>query len=143
MVKILVIIPARSRSKSVKDKNIRLIAGKPMMVFSIEHALKSKYINRVIVSTDSEKYADIAREYGAETPFLRPIQYATEGWCYWVGRNTLPTGSNLPHIRLLANVKDFFIYLGDLLLTGRGSSSEPVYANKEVIGYIMTTEDNL
>ena len=75
---ILAIIPARSGSKSVIDKNIRLIDGKPMLAYSIEHALKSKYIGRVIVSTDSEKYADIAREYGAEVPFLRPAEYATD-----------------------------------------------------------------
>ncbi len=69
---ILAIIPARSGSKSVKDKNIRLMNGKPMIAYSIEHALKSKTINRVIVSTDSQKYADIALKYGAEVPFLRP-----------------------------------------------------------------------
>lgn len=71
---ILAIIPARSGSKSVIDKNIRLIAGKPMMGYSIQHALGSKYINRVIVSTDSEEYACIAREFGAEVPFLRPAE---------------------------------------------------------------------
>lgn len=49
-----------------------------MLAYSIEHGLKSKYINRVIVSTDSEKYADIAREYGAEVPFMRPAEYATD-----------------------------------------------------------------
>jgi len=78
MKKILAIIPARSGSKSVKHKNIKLIDGKPMMAYSIEHALQSSYINRVIVSTDSEEYATIARKYGAETPFIRPEQYATD-----------------------------------------------------------------
>ncbi len=77
-MKVLAIIPARSGSKSVIDKNIRLINGKPMLAYSIEHAKESKYINRIIVSTDSEKYAKIAREYGAETPFLRPAEYATD-----------------------------------------------------------------
>lgn len=71
---ILAIIPARSGSKSVVDKNIRLIDGVPMLAYSIRHALESEYITRVIVSTDSEKYAEIAREYGAETPFLRPAE---------------------------------------------------------------------
>ena len=75
---VLAIIPARSGSKSVKDKNIRPIAGKPMIAYSIEHALKSPSINRVIVSTDSEKYAQIAKEYGAEVPFIRPAEYATD-----------------------------------------------------------------
>ncbi len=75
---VLAIIPARSGSKSVPHKNIRQIAGKPMLAYSIEHAIKSRYINRIIVSTDSEEYASIAREYGAETPFIRPAEYATD-----------------------------------------------------------------
>ncbi|MBE5963196.1 MAG: acylneuraminate cytidylyltransferase [Lachnospiraceae bacterium] len=75
---IVAIIPARSGSKSVPDKNIRLLNGKPMLAYSIEHALASKYINRVIVSTDSEKYAEIGRRYGAEVPFLRPAEYAQD-----------------------------------------------------------------
>ncbi|MDD2973333.1 MAG: acylneuraminate cytidylyltransferase family protein [Lachnospiraceae bacterium] len=78
MKKILAIIPARSGSKSVKNKNIKVIDGKPMIAYSIRHALESTYINRVIVSTDSEEYAKIAREYGAETPFIRPAEYATD-----------------------------------------------------------------
>ncbi|HBI62959.1 MAG TPA: hypothetical protein DDY31_17445 [Lachnospiraceae bacterium] len=78
MGEVLAIIPARSGSKSVKDKNIRLIDGKPMIAYSIEHAQQAKCIDRVIVSTDSEEYAAIAREYGAETPFLRPAEYATD-----------------------------------------------------------------
>lgn len=78
MGEVLAIIPARSGSKSVKDKNIRMINGKPMMAYSIGHALQAKCIDRVIVSTDSEKYAQIAREYGAEVPFLRPAEYATD-----------------------------------------------------------------
>ncbi len=78
MGEVLAIIPARSGSKSVKDKNIRLIDGKPMIAYSIEHALQAECIDRIIVSTDSEEYARIAREYGAETPFLRPAEYATD-----------------------------------------------------------------
>ena len=74
----LAVIPARSGSKSVKDKNIRTMAGKPMIAYSIEHALNAPSIDRVIVSTDSEKYAAISREYGAEVPFIRPAEYATD-----------------------------------------------------------------
>lgn len=77
-MEVLAIIPARSGSKSVIDKNIRIIGGKPMIAHSIKHGLDSKLINRVIVSTDSEKYADIAKEYGAEIPFIRPAEYATD-----------------------------------------------------------------
>lgn len=72
MPNILAIIPARSGSKSVKDKNVRIMNGKPMLAYSIEHALQSKLVNRVIVSTDSPAYQEVARQYGAETPFLRP-----------------------------------------------------------------------
>lgn len=76
--KVLAVIPARAGSKSVPDKNIRMIGGKPMLAHSIAHGQQSKYINRIIVSTDSEKYAEIARSYGAEVPFLRPDEYATD-----------------------------------------------------------------
>lgn len=69
---ILAIIPARKGSKSILNKNIRKINGKPMMVYSIEHAIKSRYISRTIVSTDSINYSRIAIKYGAEVPFLRP-----------------------------------------------------------------------
>ena len=75
---VLAIIPAQSGSKSVKNKNIRLINGKPMIAYSIGHAKQAACIDRVIVSTDSEEYAEIARKYGAETPFIRPAQYATD-----------------------------------------------------------------
>jgi acylneuraminate cytidylyltransferase len=75
---VLAVIPARSGSKSVIDKNIRLINGKPMIAYSIEHGLKSPSIDRVIVSTDSEIYAAIAKQYGAEVPFIRPAEYATD-----------------------------------------------------------------
>lgn len=75
---ILAIIPARSGSKSIPHKNIRLINGKPMLAYSIDHARGSKYINRIILSTDSEEYARIGREYGAEVPFLRPEEYASD-----------------------------------------------------------------
>ena len=70
-MEILAVIPARSGSKSVVDKNIRLIGGKPMLAYSIQHAKDSGIVNREIVSTDSKKYAEIARQYGANVPFLR------------------------------------------------------------------------
>lgn len=77
-MEILAVIPARAGSKSVPHKNIREIGGKPMLAHSIDHAKASRYINRIIVSTDSEEYAKIARTYGAEIPFLRPAEYATD-----------------------------------------------------------------
>lgn len=67
----IAIIPARSGSKGLADKNIRDLCGKPLLAYSIDAALKSHQFDTVMVSTDSEKYADIAVEYGAEVPFLR------------------------------------------------------------------------
>lgn len=78
MQKILAIIPARSGSKSIPHKNITSILGKPLIAYSIEHALNSRLINRVIVSTDSQYYADVAKKHGAEVPFLRPTAIADD-----------------------------------------------------------------
>jgi CMP-N-acetylneuraminic acid synthetase len=78
MPEILAIIPARSGSKGLADKNIRLFNGKPLLAHSINHATQSKTIDRVIVSTDSVQYAEIAVAFGAETPFLRPAELATD-----------------------------------------------------------------
>ena len=72
MVDILAIIPARSGSKGVSNKNIKALNGHPLMAYSIKAAMLTPTIDRVIVSTDSRRYASIARQYGAETPFLRP-----------------------------------------------------------------------
>ncbi len=71
-MKIISIIPARSGSKRVKNKNIRKLMGLPLLAHTIKHSLSSKLISRTIVSTDSNKYAKIAKKYGAEVPFLRP-----------------------------------------------------------------------
>ena len=71
---ILALIPARSGSKSVRDKNIRPLAGRPLMAWSIAHALSARTVTRTIVSTDSAEYAAIARQYGAEAPFIRPAE---------------------------------------------------------------------
>lgn len=71
-MKILTIIPARSGSKGIPHKNIKLFQNKPLLAHSIGHATKCKHKSKIIVSTDSEEYADIARSYGAEVPFLRP-----------------------------------------------------------------------
>lgn len=76
--KILAIIPARSGSKGLKDKNIKELNGKPMIAYTIEAALKSEVFADVIVSTDSQKYAEIATKYGAEVPFLRPDSLSTD-----------------------------------------------------------------
>ncbi len=77
-MEILAIIPARGGSKGVPRKNIVNLRGKPLIAYSIEQALASKWINRVIVSTDDEEIADIARRYRAEVPFMRPEEFAQD-----------------------------------------------------------------
>lgn len=69
---ILSFIPARSGSKRIPKKNIKLLKGKPLIAYTIEAANKSKHINRTVVSTDSAEIAAVAKQYGAEVPFLRP-----------------------------------------------------------------------
>ena len=71
-MKILAIIPARGGSKGVPLKNIRKLGRKPLIEYTIKSAKKSKYVNRVVVSTDSKKIANIAKSCGAEIPFVRP-----------------------------------------------------------------------
>ncbi|AZO96318.1 acylneuraminate cytidylyltransferase family protein [Halocella sp. SP3-1] len=78
MSKILALIPARAGSKGVKNKNIRELAGKPLIAYTIIEAVKSNMFEDIIVSTDSKKIADIARRYGADVPFLRPKELALD-----------------------------------------------------------------
>ena len=73
---IVALIPARAGSKRVQDKNIRPLNGHPVMAYTIAAALESGVFEDVIMSTDSEKYAEVARHYGAEVPFLRPSELA-------------------------------------------------------------------
>ena len=70
-------VPARSGSERVPGKNVRPLAGHPLLAYAIETALQSGVFERVVVSTDSEEIAAIARWYGADVPFLRPPEYAT------------------------------------------------------------------
>lgn len=76
--RILALIPARSGSKGLPGKNIKKLLGKPLIAWTIEQALKSRYIDKVVVSTDSKEIATIAKKYGAEVPFLRPKRLATD-----------------------------------------------------------------
>jgi N-acylneuraminate cytidylyltransferase/CMP-N,N'-diacetyllegionaminic acid synthase len=75
---VLAIIPARGGSKSVPLKNIALVAGKPLIAFTLEAALTARCIERTIVTTDSPEIAEVARRYGAEVPFLRPSELAQD-----------------------------------------------------------------
>ena len=82
-MKNLAIIPARSGSKGLRDKNVKLLNGKPLLAYSIEAAKESGLFEEIFVSTDSEKYAKIAQEFGASVPFLRSGELSTDTASSW------------------------------------------------------------
>lgn len=94
---------ARGGSKGLPGKNIRPLGGNPLIAWSIEHALAVKRIDRVIVSTDSEEIAAVAREYGAEVPFIRPPELARDDSPEWLAwrhalNYLLDMGGTLPEV---------------------------------------------
>jgi len=76
--RVLAIIPARGGSKGIPRKNIRPLAGKPLIAWTIEEAKKSKYIDRSILSSEDEEIIQVAKEYGCEVPFIRPRELALD-----------------------------------------------------------------
>ena len=82
-MKNLAVILARSGSKGIKDKNIKLLGEKPLLVYSIEAAQESKIFDCIHVSTDSNHYADIVKEYGVDVPFLRSEELASDSAGSW------------------------------------------------------------
>jgi CMP-N-acetylneuraminic acid synthetase len=98
-MKTLAIIPARGGSKGIREKNVVGLGGKPLIEHTIRKALQSNLINRVIVSTDSKKIAEVAQSYGAEVPFLRPRK---------ISGDSSPTISTVKHaIQFLKEQSDF------------------------------------
>ena len=77
-LRVLGLIPARGGSKGVKEKNLALLCGKPLIEYSIDAAFRSKLLTDVIVSTDSQKIRDLAISLGADAPFLRPAELSTD-----------------------------------------------------------------
>jgi len=85
-VKVTAFVFARGGSKGLPGKNVRLFGGKPLIAWSIEQALAVPRVDRVIVSTDSEEIAALARQFGAQTPFIRPAELASDEspeWLSW------------------------------------------------------------
>lgn len=76
--KILAIIPARGGSKGIPRKNIKELAGKPLIAWTIEEAKKSKYIDRLILSSEDEEIIEVAKKWGCEVPFKRPLELAQD-----------------------------------------------------------------
>jgi CMP-N,N'-diacetyllegionaminic acid synthase len=111
-MKILCLIPARSGSKGLPDKNIKMMVNKPLMVWSIEQAKETEYYKRgdmrIVVSTDSEKYKDIGLKWGAEVPFLRPKELSKDNSTdlmflkhalYWLNENEKYKPEYILHLR--------------------------------------------
>lgn len=82
-LRIIAIIPARSGSKGLKDKNIKLLNNKPLMAYTIEAAVGSGIFSEIFVSTDSEEYAQIAQRFGAKVPFLRKAELSSDTASSW------------------------------------------------------------
>lgn len=82
-MRLIAIIPARSGSKGLKDKNIKLMAGKPLLAYTIDAAVASSIFDEIMVSTDSESYAEIARACGASVPFLRSATTSSDTASSW------------------------------------------------------------
>ena len=78
LMKVLGLIPARGGSKGVPRKNIRVLNGKPLLAYTAETALKSRRLDRVILSTEDEEIAEVGRQYGLDVPFMRPFDLAQD-----------------------------------------------------------------
>jgi CMP-N-acetylneuraminic acid synthetase len=123
--RVMALIPARGGSKGIPRKNIRLLAGKPLIAWTIATALECKSIERVIVSTDDPEIAAIAEHYGAEVPFLRPAALATDA---------APTQGTIEHV--LQWLVDHEAYRPDYLLILQPTSplrtSQDIHAAIEI-----------
>jgi N-acylneuraminate cytidylyltransferase/CMP-N,N'-diacetyllegionaminic acid synthase len=103
----IAIVPARGGSKGLPGKNIKELLGKPMIAYTIEEALKSKYITEVIISTDCIEIEEVAKKYGAKSPFLRPEHLATDSakaidnYIYTVDRLNNEFGYNIKDFAVL------------------------------------------
>ncbi len=139
---------ARGGSKGVRGKNIRKLAGKPLIAYAIEAAKTSKYINRVVVSTDNEEIGAIARDWGAEVPFMRPAELATDDspeWLAWqhainqvrshYGKDSCPVFVSVPATCPLRKTEDIDNCIAaltadnnsDIILTVTASHSNPYF----------------
>ena len=106
--KILALVPARGGSKGIKNKNIINLAGKPLIAYVIEELKKSKMVNRIVCTTDSEVIAKVAKKYGAEVPFYRPAELA---------QDTSPTYPALVHA--LKKFEELEGYKPDYIVTAQ------------------------
>lgn len=131
--RILAIVPARGGSKGIPNKNIIDLCGKPLLAYSIEAGLKSKYIDKVLVSTDSSKIREIAQAYGADAPFLRPAELSTD---------TAKTIDCMLHaIQYLREQKDYYNYV--VLLQPTQPIRHPQWIDDAIEHLVESKQDSL
>ena len=141
--KVMALIPARGGSKSIPKKNIVDLGGFPLIAYSIAAAKLSKHISRIIVSTDSEEIAEVAKQYGAEVPFMRPAEYARDDSediefvqhaLDWLGKNEGYVPDLIVHLRPTTPLREAAVIdtaieeiLGDAKATALRSAHESEY----------------
>jgi N-acylneuraminate cytidylyltransferase len=138
---------ARGGSQGVPRKNIRLLAGKPLIAYAIETAFQSQFINRVVISTDDKNIAQIAQEFGAEVPFIRPKELAQDNsseWLAWQhairtlkeqdkGREldvfvSIPPTAPLRAVEDVDNaIQTFLVNDADIVITVKNASRHPSF----------------
>lgn len=112
MPRAVALIPARSGSKRIPDKNVRLLGGHPLVAYSIRAALDCDLFDAVVCATDSEQYAEVARHYGAEVPALRPVDISGEKspdieWVQWILRELAAMGRRYEVFSILRPTSPF------------------------------------
>lgn len=164
---ILALIPARGGSKKLPRKNIRPLLGKPLIVWTIEQALSSKYLDRVIVSTDDKEIANVALKYGIEIPFIRPDELATDNalaidnYIYTIDRLNKEENANINEFVALNPttplrsprdiddaIKLFFQKNADSVISICESPQPPLWAKKinnsgKILNYFNSDVDNV
>jgi len=149
---LIAIVPARGGSKGLPGKNTKYLLGKPMISYTIEAARKAKYVDEIIISTDDENIADIAIEYGAKCPFLRPAELATDdsiaidNYIYTIGRLNHDHGYQISEFVVLQptsplrgiedidkSISMFINYNADSVIS-YVEASHPIYWHKHIDG---------
>ena len=133
-MKVLGLIPARGGSKSIPKKNIKIFCGKPLIVWKIEAAIKSGVISRLVVSTDDQEIAAVARQYGAEVPFLRPAELATD---------TTPTLSVVQHALSWLRQEEDYDPDTAVLLEPTSPSVQPFHIQEAIDLFVKTGADSV
>src|SRR3989338_213738 len=128
------LIPARGGSKSIPKKNIKIFCGKPLIAWKIEAAIKSGVIDRLVVSTDDQEIAEVARRFGAEVPFLRPAELAED---------STPTLPVVQHALSWLHQKEDYNPDMAMLLEPTSPSVQPFHIREAIDLFIKTGADSV